>query len=32
MDENPGKTMTIFDLPGILRNTWAQSAVSGKKS
>ena len=30
MRNNPGKTMTIFDLPGILRKTWPQSAVSGK--
>ena len=30
MGNNPGKTMTIFDLPGILRKTWPQSAVSGK--
>ena len=28
MRNNPGKT--IFDLPGILRKTWPQSAVSGK--
>ena len=30
MRNNLGKTMTIFDLPGILRKTWPQSAVSGK--
>ena len=30
MRNNPSKTMTIFDLPGILRKTWPQSAVSGK--
>ena len=30
MGNNPGKTMTIFDLPRILRKTWPQSAVSGK--
>ena len=30
MRNNPGKTTTIFDLPGILRKTWPQSAVSGK--
>ena len=30
MRNNPGKSMTIFDLPGILRKTWPQSAVSGK--
>ena len=30
MRNNPAKTMTIFDLPGILRKTWPQSAVSGK--
>ena len=29
MRSNPGKTMTIFDLPGILIKTWPQSAVSG---
>ena len=30
MRNNPDKTMTIFDLPGILRKTLQQSAVSGK--
>ena len=30
MRNNPGKTMTIFDLPGILRKTFPQSSVSGK--
>ena len=30
MKNNPGKTMTIFDPPRILRKTWPQSAVSGK--
>ena len=30
MRNNPGKTMTIFDLLGILRKTWPQPAVSGK--
>ena len=30
MKNNPGKTVTIFDLPGILRKAWPQSAVSGK--
>ena len=30
MRNNPGKTMTIFDLPGILRKTQPKSAVSGK--
>ena len=30
MRNNPSKTMTIFDRPGILRKTWPQSAVSGK--
>ena len=30
MRNNPGKSMTISDLPGVLRKTWPQSAVPGK--
>ncbi len=27
MRNNPGKTMTIYDLPGIVRDTWPRAAV-----